>query len=247
MTTRANAETPLEAAYVLHRRPYRDSSLIADLLTEEDGRVSVVARGAKRPKSGLAAVNQLFQPISAAWSGKGDMGTLVRAEPLGPPWLLQGPVLYSGLYVNELLMRLLPRHAPCPEIFALYTEVMSGLSKAGTDDAAIQRELRGFELSLLQNMGYGLDLEHVADDGSCIDENASYLYRHDLGLTPFVGADDTVQGVVISGRTLVAMRTGTLEERPELNEAKRLMRFVLSVYIGPRPLYSRQVFRAFTR
>ncbi|MBI1195261.1 MAG: DNA repair protein RecO [Gammaproteobacteria bacterium] len=246
MAPRTSAEKPLETAYVLHRRPYRDSSLIAELLTEDNGRIVVVARGAKRPKSGVAAVNQLFQPIAAAWSGKGEMGTLTRAEPLGPPRLLQGQVLFSGLYVNELLVRLLPRHAPCPEIFMLYSEVMSGLSAAGSDDSAIQRELRRFELCLLQNMGYGLDLEHVADGGSRIDETASYLYRHDLGLTSFDGSVGAEQGVVVSGRTLIAMRTGTLQESREFSEAKRLMRFVLSVYIGPRPLNSRQVFRAFS-
>jgi len=245
MAHRGHNEMSLEAAYVLHRRPYRDTSLIAELLTEDNGRVGVVARGAKRPRSRVACVGQLFQPLAVSWGGRGDMGTLNHADASGPPWLLQGQVLFSGLYVNELLVRLLPRHAPCPEIFALYAETLNGLSIAPDDDTAVQQQLRRFELQLMQRMGYGLDLEHASDGRIRIDEHGSYLYRHDLGLIPCERGIEANQGVLVSGRTLVGLRTGQLVRRQELNEAKRLMRFILSVYIVPRPLNSRQVFRAF--
>jgi len=235
----------LEAAFVLHRRPYRDSSLTAELLTEGEGRIGLVARGARRPRSKAACVNQLFQPLAASWVGKGDMGTLVHAEATAPPWLLQGQVLFSGLYINELLVRVLPRHAPCPEIFSLYAEVMVGLTGAESNGAAIQRELRWFEVQLLQLMGYGLDLARDSGSGGHIDENRSYLYRHGLGIVPNEDSIGSDEGIVVSGRTLIGLHTRQLAQDWELREAKRLMRFVLSEYIGHRPLNSREVFKAF--
>ncbi len=177
------------------------------------------------------------------------MGTLNRAEATLPPWLLQGQVLFSGLYINELLVRLLPRHAPCPEIFLLYAEVMAGLSAADANDTAIQQRLRWFEVQLLQRMGYGLDLEHESDTGVHVDGNGSYLYRHDIGIVrsagPTGGAIAAHEGVMVSGRTLIGLRAGQMVREPDLKEAKRLMRFILSEYIGHRPLNSREVFKAF--
>lgn len=232
----------LEPAYVLHRRPYRDSSLILDVLTAGHGRVALVARGARRPQARLHGVLQPFQPLLASWVLRGEMGTLTAAETREGGGL-RGRVLISGFYVNELLLRLLHRHDPHPRLFAEYETVLRGLAAADGQPA-----LRLFEMALLRETGYGLVLDHDVHSGEPIRADAVYYYYPEYGPVRGDDADaaparrDAVPARV-HGDSLLALARGELREAQQLHEAKRLMRAVLDARLGGRPLASRGLFR----
>lgn len=249
--------TQLEPAYVLHHRPYRDSSLILDVMTAAHGRIALVARGARRPKSRLHGTLQPFQPLLASWIMRGDLGTLTAAEARDGGGL-RGRVLISGFYVNELLMRLLHRHDPHPRLFTAYEAVLRDLAAApsGAPHAGEQPALRLFEMALLRETGYGPVLDHDVAAGDPIRADAVYYYYPERGpiredavaLRP--GIQEAAQGYVmrdrpvrLHGASLLALARGELCETLHLHEAKRLMRAILDTRLGGRPLASRSLFR----
>src|SRR5688500_7866145 len=139
-----NRRAQAEQAYVLHSYPYRESSLLLETFTRPYGRVTMVARGARRPRSALRGVLQAFQPVSLAWFGKGEVRTLLRAEWQGGLGLLQGEALMCGFYLNELLMRLMPREDPHEALFERYQQALSALAATGKGEAS-PAVLRAFE------------------------------------------------------------------------------------------------------
>ena len=230
----------LQPAFVLHRRPYRDTSLLLEAWTLEQGRLGLVARGVRTRRSRWQGLLQPFQPLLLSGSGKGELLTLTTAEeagrPLPPPparWL-------SGLYVNELLLRLLPRHDPHPGLFAAYQTVLEALADPSTEEAA----LRIFETRLLAALGYGLLLDTDTDSGAPI--TAERVYRYVLEQGPCSLARTAV-GILISGKSLLALRQEKLADAGVLREAKRLTRAALSVYLQGRPLQTREVLAALQR
>lgn len=243
----AHVKALLEPAYVLHHRPYRDSSLILDVLTAAHGRIALVARGARRPKSRLHGVLQPFQPLLASWSLRGEMGTLTAAEARDGGGL-HGRVLISGFYVNELLLRLLHRHDPHPRLFAAYEAVLRGLAGAAPETGG-QAALRLFEMALLRETGYGLVLDHEAAGGAPIRADAVYYYYPERGPVredAMAVAEDSgarTRPVRLHGGSLLALARGELHETLHLHEAKRLMRVILDGRLGGRPLASRGLFR----
>ena len=226
----------LESAFVLHRRPYRDSSLLLEVLTREYGRLGLVAHGARSSRSRFKSLLQPFTPLLLSWTGDGDLATLSGGEEAGLPLGLLHKRALAGLYVNELLVRMLPRCDPQPGLFAAYEVLLAELMAA--DDA--EPPLRRFEKRLLAELGYGLSLDREADSGAPIVAEAHYRYVLDRG--PLT-VDATQTGVPISGRGLLALRDGVLNDPDILKEVKRLTRAVLAEQLQGQALKTRQLYR----
>jgi DNA repair protein RecO (recombination protein O) len=229
--------TELHHTYVLHRRAYRETSLILECISAEHGRVGLVARGAARGRKRGGESMQAFQKYAVAWSGRSDLHTLTKLEPAGRSLVLAGDRLFSGFYVNELTMRLTTRHDPNPDLFFVYEQTLLSLAASS---AAIEPVLRRFEKNLLDACGYGLQLTVDATTGEDIDPAQDYRYALEQGPLRAHGEN---QGIAVSGHTLLALARNEELLPMQLNEAKRLMRFVLHHYIGDRPLASRSLFR----
>lgn len=222
-----------QPAYLLHHRPFRDSSQIIEFLTRDFGKVALVARGSRGPRSRLAGVLRSFLPLRISWVMRSDLGTLTGAEAAGQPAALKGDAVYSAWYLNELLLSFLHRHDPQSEIFALYAATLDALD--GQETAAV---LRRFEIELLGLLGYAINLEHVAGSGQALDAAANYEYRVDEG--PVTVARD-VGPMVFSGAMLTDIAGHRFEDPAVLQAAGRLLRAVIAHHLGGRELRSRKV------
>lgn len=228
----------LQQAYVLHRKPYRDTSLLVEALTPDFGRIGLVARGARSRRSVLQALLQPFQPLLLSWSGRGELHTLTSAEAAQRALGLGGDTLISGFYLNELVMRLVPRDDPHPGLFVSYCRTLKQLGSA--EQSAWP--LRLFERDLLQELGYGLQLTHDSGSSQPLFPGERYCYHPEYGPLPAVS--NTPDCLAVHGETLLALATGEQPDVQYCREAKRLMRVILQVYLGPRPLASRELFKA---
>jgi DNA repair protein RecO (recombination protein O) len=220
----------LQRAFVLHHRAYRETSVILDLLTEEHGRISAVARGVRQARSQLKPLLQPFNPLFVTWQGKSELMTLLSAEANGHGYGLAGDSLLSGLYVNELLMRILPKDDAHPGLYTIYQQTLVELAKS----------LRLFEKNLLDALGYGLQLNHDLQQQEIVAENF-YLYHVEQGFarTSVKGHDNPV---LFSGKSILAFAAEQLHDPDILQEIKRLMRMALAPLIGQYPLRSRQLY-----
>lgn len=229
----------MEHGYVLHRRRFRETSLIVELLTHGQGRVAAVARGALRPRSSLGALLQPLTLLGVETRGRSELVTLTRAEALAPAPRIAGVRLYAAFYVNELVMRLTVAHDPVPEVYERYRAVLAELA----GDGALEPALRRYERDLLGAIGLGLILDHDVDSGTALEAGRDYVYVADHGPR---AAGSEARGVRLDGATLLALAgQGELDERA-LAEAKRLMRYVLDHHLDGRPLASRELFSAAT-
>ncbi len=226
-----------EAAFVLHATHYRETSLLLEIFSRHHGRIGLVARGARRPKSGLRATLSPFIPLVINWSGKGELATLSGAEADANALNLVGEALFCGLYMNELLVRVLHRHDPHELIYDRY--VSSLLRLQGTGD--VSETLRIFEKHLLQQLGYGLVLEHDVAGNLPIAAEVVYDYLPEHG--PVVANVTEVIGVRVHGATLLALAAECITDPGQLQESKQLMRACLAPHLGDRPLHSRKLFR----
>ena len=220
----------LEPAFILHHRPYRETSVIIDFLTQHHGRITAVARGTKGRFRGIL---QPFIPLLISWSGKSEMVTLTEAESHGAPIMLQGNCLFSAFYLNELLVRLLHKHDPCTLIFDLYHETLLALQ----GDTLQQKILRIFEKKLLEQLGYAL---HLNDK---IQTEKYYRYIPELGFKLYDDYENAPSNWVFLGKHLLAFSADNLEDADVLRDAKRLMRLALTPLLGPKPLHSRKLFQ----
>ena len=228
-----------QAAFVLHTYPYRETSLIVEAFTAQAGRVAMVARGAKRPKSELRGVLQAFQPLTLAWAGAGELKTLVRAEWRGGLPLPGGAALLCGFYLNELLLKLLPREDPHPALWNDYASTLEALTERARppEQAAT---LRRFEVRFLAELGYALPLTHDVDTGAPIDAAERYHYAFERGPLR-LAAEPRAAWPVVRGATLIALSTERYPDAEVAAEAKRLMRRVLDHYLEERRIFSRRV------
>jgi len=229
----------LEPAFLLHHYPWRESSRIVELFTRGHGRVSVFARAARRGNSTLPASLQPFGELLVSWSARGEAGQLTGAERGGATTVLAGDRLMSGFYVNELLIRLLPRHDPHPALYDAYARVVAGLGDSAVDPA---RGLRIFEKRLLEELGWGLDLGHEVGSGAPIEPQRAYRYRLD-------GGAEVVEGVaedqfVFAGDSLLSLGCERLDDPRHLADARRLLRAALDQCLDGRPLRTREVMRS---
>ena len=225
----------LEPAWILHHYPYRDTSLLVEVFTREYGRIGLVARGARSAKARWHGHLQILRPLLMSWSMRGDLGTLTGVESRKAVKQLPGREVLSACYLNELMMRLLTRHDPHPELFAAYEQAIQGLDTGG------EPVLRLFEKRLLQALGYGLLLDHEADSGAPIVRDNCYEYQLERG--PVRCTHQNVDGIYLQGSSLLALHKDCLTDKHACKEVKRLMRAALGLYLGSRPLKTREVLR----
>lgn len=234
MAERARQES--REAFILHSYPYRETSLLLEVFARAFGRVSMVARAARSPRSPLRGVLLAFQPLALSWFGKGEVRTLARAEWIGGHPRLQGEALLCGFYLNELLLRLLPREDPHDALLGRYRDALQQLASRGDSAAA----LRSFERALLRELGYAVALERDSANGSAIDPAKSYRYDPERGP---VEAGDVASESVVSGRTLLDMARDDYTDPVTQQQAKALMRTLLNHRLDYQPLKSRRIFR----
>jgi len=222
-----------EPAYVLHSRPYRETSAIVDLLTRRFGRISAVARGIRGARRG-AGPPRPFGCLSVACSGRTQLLTLNAFDPLTHRWLT-GEALYAGLYLNELLLRLLRDDDAHPVLFDGYERTLDAL----TVDA--EPALRRFERLLLKECGYEITFDYDADTGAAIDAESNYRFVPDVG---FQAVDEAVdQRHVFAGATLYAIDRDDYVAEDVRRAAKQIMRRALAPHLGDRPIGSRALYR----
>ena len=224
-----------QRGFVLHRRAYSETSLLVDVFTEDTGRLSLLAKGARARRSAWKSVLQPFTPLLLRWSGKSGLKILTKAEPAAITLPLQQTALYSGFYVNELICRVLEQETAQPQLFQDYLRCLTEL--AGTP-LAVEPVLRRFEFQLLQSLGYGVDFLHCAGSGQPIDENMTYRYREEQGFMASLIKDN----LTFYGRDLLAFEQRRFDDSTVLQAAKRFTRLALKPYLGSKPLKSRELF-----
>jgi DNA repair protein RecO (recombination protein O) len=229
-----------QPVFVLHTYPFKETSLVVELFSRDFGRVAAVAKGARRPRSAMRGMLQSFQPLVAAWSGKNELRNLHSLEWGEGLLLLQGQALMCGFYMNELLLRLLPREDAHEALFDYYAQTLRALSgiQASSPDTAIT--LRRFELKMLQEMGYAVPLEHD-EDGAPVMPERSYFYIPERGACSLQSETQQQNGVQLSGKTLLDMGRDEYDEVQTQQQSKQLMRMLLGHYLGDKPLHTRQL------
>ena len=224
----------LQRGFVLHRRPYSESSLLLDVFTEESGRLSVLAKGARAKRSSWKSVLQPFTPLLLRWSGKGALKVLTHAESAAISLPLEQTALYSGFYVNELITRVLEAETAQPQLFQYYIACLTGLAS----QTNIEPVLRRFEFQLLQILGYGVDFTHCAGSGAVVEPTMTYRYRPEQGFIASLVRDNTA----FYGKELLAFAALDFSAASILPAAKRFTRQALKPYLGDKPLKSRELF-----
>ncbi len=230
----------LEPAFLLHHRDWSDSSRILDFMTRDNGRVTLFARGARRPKSPLRPALQPFVPLLVSWSGSGDGGQLTGVEPAGRVAPLPPARLMSGFYLNELLLRLTRHEDAMPDVFQAYAMALDGLRHGDTEQPALRR----FEKALLGCLGYGLDLATEAGSDEPLAAERYYHFRAGSG---FMAAGEVAAEGAFRGADLLALAADRLESPATLRAARRLLRESLEHCLEGRGLKSRDVMLALRR
>jgi DNA repair protein RecO (recombination protein O) len=224
-----------QPAFVLHGYPWRETSLIVELLTRDAGRIAVVARGAKRATSQFRGLLAPFCPLSVSWSGRGDIRTLTRVEWGGALLPLRGEGLLAAFYLNELLVRLLARADPHENLYRCYAQALHGMAAGQQPHDAV---LRQFELDLLRELGWLPSLEHCAD-GAPIDAAAAYRFDPVRGLERVQGVADPL---CLQGTTVQAMRARAFTTPQAAAESKGVLRQMIRYHLNGKPLNTRRIF-----
>ena len=228
----------LEPGYLLHLRPYADIDAVLEVFSRDHGRLGLVAKGVRSGRSRRAGILQPFAELLFSWVAKGELGSLREVEAAQTPPVLVGTAMVSGFYLNEILVRLLRRDDPHPDLYDDYRRTLQLLA-GGADEIYV---LRVFEKQLLTELGYGLMLEHDAA-GEPIDPSAHYQYLPEAGPQRTAGST----GRTIPGDALLALA----QESPRISEYPRelrqLLRTALAPHLGDRPLKSRELYRQFIR
>jgi DNA repair protein RecO (recombination protein O) len=234
----------LEKAYVLHARGFQESSLLINLFSENKGIISVIAKGAKRPRSRWRGILQPFVKLDVHCSGKSELQTLTEAEAeVSAPQLI-GKISFYGFYINELLLRLFNMQESNTQIFDLYSTLLSKLENISEPQMA-EACLRIFEYQSLEILGYGIDLSLDVNNNN-IEPDIVYQYDEGMGLieTSVLPQSDNI--AAISGASLLALHNGIFENEAQLKEAKLIMRARLRPHIGEKPFQSRLLFKKLT-
>lgn len=237
--------TLLQPAYVLHRRLYRENSYLVELFTPEQGRLTVIARGVRKAKSSSSGLLQPFVPLLVSFVGKSELQTLTEVEANGMLSPLQGDCLFAGFYLNELLMCLLEKWDAHPRLYKAYEQTLLALSTDKLDE----RVLRSFEKTLLDELGYGLLPKTEPALRAMFSADVFYRFIPEHGFvvceTPAQrDAGVSAQGNVFSGKRLIAIGQEDWQDEGCVQDAKRLIRFVLAPLLGARPIHSRRLFMA---
>jgi DNA repair protein RecO (recombination protein O) len=225
--------------FVLHSRPYRETSALIDLFTEQLGKVSVVAKGIRGKKSAKKSMLQIFQPLQFMLSGRGELKNLGHVETYRKAYMLSGDALFSAMYLNELLNRLLSKEFPYPEIYELYCRTLNDLAKH-----EIEPLLREFEFGLLNALGYGIDFSADWQLERAIVGSNYYAYMPEHGWQLLDANHQHTN--CFSGDDLIAI--ANLDWQPKsLMAAKKITRIALHPLLGSKPLKSRELFSSVIR
>lgn len=224
-------------AYVLHTRAFRETSLLVELFSQEHGRITAVARGAKRGAAKTSSIMQPFMPLQVSFYGDGDLVTLTGVEASGCNYQLYGRSAICGLYINELLVKLMPKWDPCNLLFAGYENCLNNLAFGVDKNINNQIVLRKFETLLLKSLGYGLQLTIEVDTRNTVQAQNYYTFDPILG-PKLVHAQ---HATAIKGASLLALAADNLEDPAVLLDIKRLMRIVLGHHLGARRLITREL------
>ncbi|MDM3869821.1 DNA repair protein RecO [Porticoccus sp. W117] len=226
-----------EPAYVLHTRPYRETSQLVELFTFNHGRVRAVAKGSQRRKGGTPL--SPFVQLNVAWGGRSDLKSLYSTETEGLPTTLKGEQLFTGFYLNELLLRTLPEQDAHSNVFYHYSRLLPQLA-SGFD---VQPQLRQFEMALLHSLGYELVLTTTADSGEPVVPQQHYFYDPQLGLQSDFDNRVANPKQLFEGQHLLAISQSEYSQPEIVKSAKRLLRLALAPHLGGKPLQSRELFR----
>lgn len=221
--------------FLLHRRPYRETSYLADFFTLEQGKVSAVVKGVRNSKSDRKSLLQGFQPLQLSFSGRHELKNLVQIEASGKAYPLQATALYCAMYLNELLNRALQPDLSCESLYQGYRQALQGLSEGNKPEPT----LREYELTLLHELGFALDLSQDFESGEAIVADAQYQFIPQQGVR---AAHQLPAGIkVVSGQLLLDIHQGHWH-KASLQAAKWLNRQALVELIGDKPLKSRELF-----
>lgn len=227
----------LQSAFVLHGRDFQNTSRLLDVFTLDNGRITLVAKGARSPRSKLQGILEPFAPLIISWSGKGEVQTLTGAESVKNSINLSGNQIICAYYINELLQRLMTYHDPHPELFLIYQKTLESFN-----DDNDELVLRRFEKYLLSEIGYGLNLDAEFETGSKIVKDEKYYYNIEKGPVNVKACNmnDELSGeLIISGQTLLDISNEKFSDAQSKKEAKQLMRIILSYHLGDKPLKTR--------
>lgn len=225
-------------AYVLHTRPWRETSLLVDWFTEEHGRLTTRQRGARQTGRKSSGRPLPFQGMHLLLVGRGALKTATQIDLAEPPRLLTGQALAVGFYLNELLMRALDRHEPMPVLFDRYAQSLSRLALPKPSFGLI---IRGFERDLLTELGFGIDWLLTADQGAPLDPDATYWIEAEVGIL----SRRTPAGLAVPGRVIQAIAADKLPaSNSDQRLARDLMQYLLRPHVGAAPFHSRALWRS---
>ncbi|MFK7854983.1 MAG: DNA repair protein RecO [Granulosicoccus sp.] len=269
-----SVSTSLQAGYILHYTQWQETSFIVDAFTLEHGRIALMAKSARASKPRVRALYQPFRPLLLSWVGAGDLRTLTGIEESGKPMNMADAPLACAYYINELVLRLLGKDQPQAMVFAHYALALSELD---SQQVSMEAVLRTFELQLLDALGTLPNLSRCTADGSDIDPDLEYRFhpanavavpQHNAEQTAVYGIqkDKTLmgegdsrnvslhpdgmtadKGIRVSGATLLAMASLDFTSAAVLEEAKAIMKPLMRVQLGDKPLKSRELFESFVR
>lgn len=222
-----------QPGFVLHAYPYRETSLIVEVFSRDYGRVALMARGARRPKSSLRGLLMSFQPLELGWAGSGEVLTLMKAEWIGGLPLLAGRALFVGYYLNELLINLLPREDAHDALYVAYESVLRAVA-----DGVREADLRRFEKVLLQELGYGLTL-NTDRAGRPINPDLTYGYEIEFGARQIAPGENAL--ISVQGKTLLDMVADDFTDPVTALQSKQLMRTLMHYYLGGKVIETRKI------
>lgn len=225
-----------QPAFVLHARPYRETSMLVECLSRDHGRIGVVARGVRNERARMQRAQlEPFQRLELDLLLKGELATLRSAEPAGTPLRLPGDAGLAGLYLNELVVRLTGRQDPNAELFDHYERTLRRMA-AGEP---LAWTLRRFERDMLDALGYGLQLNVDGIEGGPIEPTSTYFYDPESGAMPGRPGDPRA----LRGADLLALAADTSPDAAGLAALRRMMRQVITFYLGGGELRSWRVLR----
>lgn len=236
MSNENNTGSSWQRAFVLHSRPYSESSLMVVLFCEKEGLLNVLAKGARSKRSPQKGHLQPFTPLLIKYSGKGEVKTLTGVEAISLTLPLSHLYFYSGFYINELTLRVLEQNTDCSVLFFVYLTTIQDLALQSDHIEVI---LRRYELGLLKHLGYEIDFEHCAGSGEIVSENMTYLFHPEKGFIASVMNKKDL----FTGRELLALANQSFPDAETRKAAKRFTRMALKPYIGSKPLKSRELFQ----
>lgn len=223
-----------QKAFILHSRPYSESSLLIDMLIESMGRISVIAKGVRRKRSQLKGILQPFTPLMVQITGKGNVKTLVHVEAISLTLPLYGNALYSAFYLNELIHRVIIAELDVTVLFQAYLDSLQQLAQS----VHPEKVLRKFELILLDFLGYQVDFQHCYATGENVIANMNYQYVAENGFISSLMQNSTS----FTGKQLISFATRIFDDDDSLKAAKRFTRMALKPYVGSKPFKSRELF-----